>query len=169
MKIQEFLEHINDKLPPVPIERVIEFEQLIGAFLPDDYRQFLIECNGGHVGGSLWYFGPTPEGKDADAGVHHIGGLRGESSFSLISAKDCYQSTELRIPRDLIWIMDDPFGNAICLGIKGSLRGKVYFWDHEQEPDPDTWDGKVETAENLELLANSFTDFVSGLCPTPDE
>ena len=40
-------------------------------------------------------------------------------------------------------------GNAICLGLSGEHRGRVYFWDHENEPDPDEWDGEVETAGNL--------------------
>jgi hypothetical protein len=59
--------------------------------------------------------------------------------------------------------MDDPFGNAICLGIRGEHRGRVYFWDHEREPDADEWNGEVQTAGNLQLLADSFTDFVAGL------
>jgi hypothetical protein len=58
--------------------------------------------------------------------------------------------------------MDDPFGNAICLGVSGKHRGKVYFWDHEHEPDEEDWDGRVETAGNVKLLAASFTDFVAG-------
>jgi hypothetical protein len=47
--------------------------------------------------------------------------------------------------------------------IPGEHRGRVYFWDHENEPDLDEWDGAVETAGNVRLLANSFTDFVAGL------
>jgi hypothetical protein len=47
--------------------------------------------------------------------------------------------------------------------VTGKHRGRVYFWDHEDEPDPDDWDGEVETADNISLLANSFTDFVAGL------
>lgn len=64
--------------------------------------------------------------------------------------------------------MDDPFGNAICLGISGNERGKVYFWDHEMEPDDD-WDGRLETAGNVQLIADSFTEFVAGLAPNDDE
>jgi len=65
--------------------------------------------------------------------------------------------------------MDDPFGNAICLGVSGNHRGKVYFWDHESEPDPDEWDGRVETAGNVQLLADSFAAFVGGLRPPANE
>jgi hypothetical protein len=97
--------------------------------------------------------------------VHHIGGFREESDFSLESARECYVG---RIPDDLLWIMDDPFGNAICLGIRGIHRGRIYFWDHEMEPDPNGWDGQVDTEGNVSLIANSFTEFVAGLKPTRD-
>jgi len=64
--------------------------------------------------------------------------------------------------------MDDPGGNAICLGIRGEHSGRIYFWDHENEPD-DEWDGSVEQAENLELLAETFADFVAGLREHEDD
>ncbi|HQE44693.1 MAG TPA: SMI1/KNR4 family protein [Phycisphaerae bacterium] len=123
-------------------------------------------CNGGHVGGRFWFKGPTPDGCEADAGVHHVGGLREERRFSLVWARDCY---EAGMPRGLIWIMDDPFGNAICLGVGGKYHGKVFFWDHEQEPDADEWNGEVETAGNVQLLSDSFSDFVAGLTATAGE
>jgi hypothetical protein len=168
--VAEFLKHINKKKPPAPAKELARLEAELGVALPGDYRQFLIECNGGHVGGALWFRGPTPEGQRADAGVHHVGGFRKQSYFSLDWARRCYQDDdELRIPRELLWIMDDPFGNAICLGITGPYRGGVYFWDHEEEPDPEEWDGSVETAGNLQLLAKSFTDFVAGLAPLSED
>lgn len=166
MRLEDFINAVNRKAPPAPADRLAAFERELGLPLPEDYRRFLVTCNGGHVGGRLWFRGPTPDGSTADAGVHHIGGFREESYFSLQSARDAYRG---RIPNDLLWIMDDPFGNAICLAIRGPRRGCVYFWDHELEPDPGEWDGAIATASNLQLLAQSFTDFVSGLRPPPEE
>lgn len=163
MDLEYLLEMIDQKLPPAPREKVRHFEQAIGARLPDDYREFLIRCNGGSLGGSVCFAGPTPDGQPGDACIHHIGGFRKESYFSLEETRDIYQEGEDRIPEELIWIMDDPFGNAFCLGVKGEHRGRVYFWDHENEPDPEQWDRRVETAGNIELLANTFTDFIAGL------
>jgi anti-sigma B factor antagonist len=68
-----------------------------------------------------------------------------------------------RIPKSLICIMNDPSGNLICLGVTGRDRGRVYFWDHEGEPDEDSWDGEVESAGNIKLIAGSFTEFLTGL------
>jgi hypothetical protein len=161
MNIDEFVAVVREKKPPAPPNELAAFEKEIGHPLPEDYRKFLIACNGGFVGGSLWFKGPTPNGDGADAGVHHIGGFREESYFSLRWTRECYVG---RIPDALLWIMDDPFGNAICLGVAKPYRGQVFFWDHENEPD-ENWDGSVESAGNLQLLANSFTDFVAGLQP----
>lgn len=160
-----FLAAIHQKSPPALEADLSAFELSLGCRLPEDYRAFLVACNGGYVGGTLWFTGPTPEGESADAGVHHIGGLRQESHFSLAWHRECYEG---RIPDDLLWVMDDPFGNAICLGIRGQHAGRVFFWDHENEPD-EQWDGSVESAKNLQLLANTFADFVAGLHSNSDD
>lgn len=165
MDISKFLAEVDKKRPPASEIDIRALESSIGERLPPDYREFLTLCNGGYVGGSLWFNGPRPEGEAADAGIHHIGGFRSESHFSLEWSRDCYQG---RIPRDLMWIMDDPFGNAICLGVRGNAKGKVYFWDHENEPDTD-WDGSLASAGNVQLLANSFSEFVAGLASSDDD
>jgi hypothetical protein len=161
--LDELLAALDHKSPPAPMDAVERFEATIGQRLPDDYREFLLRCNGGYGCGYVQFGGPTPEGRAADACVNHVGGFREESYFSLVSAYEIYQKYEVRIPKALIWIADDPFGNAICLGVSGPHRGRVFFWDHENEPDPDKWDGRVETAGNIDLLANSFAEFQAGL------
>jgi hypothetical protein len=160
MTIDEFIQLVQKTAPPVSAEMLAMLEASVGTSLPDDYRQFLIRCNGGYIGGALWFSGPTPAGEAADAGVHHIGGLRDDANYSLAWHQDCYAG---RIPRALMWIMDDPFGNAICLGISQETRGRIYFWDHEAEPDKALCDGEIGKAGNVSLIANSFKDFVAGL------
>jgi hypothetical protein len=149
--------------PPSPAE-VEAFEVEIGTPLPDDYRQFLLRSNGGRLD---WYrfAGPTPDGKAWPVITSEVGGLREESDLSLRAARRCYQGSELQIPRPLLWIMGDPGGNGICLGMTGPYRGRVYFWIHDEQPAPEEWDGEVETAGNVVLLADSFTDFVTGVGP----
>jgi hypothetical protein len=151
-----------DRVPPASPEQVAAFEAEIGAPLPDDYRRFLLRSNGGSLGGNYEF-----EGEAASAVVRSVGGFR--EGYSLRSARGCYQGSPPRIPHALLWIMDDPGGNAVCLGLTGKHRGRVYFWVHDEEPVPDEWDGDVETAGNIRLLADSFTDFVTGLCPRNDE
>ena len=60
-------------------------------------------------------------------------------------------------------------GNTIRLGVGGTHRGRIYFWDHEVERAPDSRDGQVDTAGNVSLIAGTFAEFVAGLRPTSDE
>jgi len=53
MTVDEFLAEIKHKEPPAQATRVAAFENSIGHVLPDDYRQFLIACNGGYAGGRV--------------------------------------------------------------------------------------------------------------------
>ena len=149
MDFSAFLRAITDRLSPASETDLAALEASLGCRLPDDYRQFVLDCNGGHVGGLLWFYGRTPTGEMVDAGIHHIGGLREESYLSLTWARDCHAG---RIPDDLLWIMDDPFGNAICLCIRGESRGLIFFWDHENQG-----------SDGLQLLATSFGEFVAGV------
>lgn len=89
MPIDEFIAQVKKTSPPVPPDEVAGFDALIGHPLPDDYRYFLGNYNGGYVGGRYWYRGRNPEGHEVEAGVHHIGGFRDESySYS----RSCYTS-----------------------------------------------------------------------------
>lgn len=116
MTIAELIAQMRNKQPPAPDDQIRAFEAKLGCRLPADYRDFLKNCNGGFLGGELWFLGPTPMGEKADAGIHHVGGFRNEGYLSLSWHLDCYRK---RIPAALLWIMDDPFGNAICIGIEG--------------------------------------------------
>lgn len=161
MTMDSFVAAVKKRLPPAPESEVAAFEQSLGCELPEDYRAFLVACNGGYVSGELGFEGLTPSGEEIGVSIHHIGGFREEDYFSLAWPRAIYEE---RIPDDLLWIMDDPCGNAICLGLRGAHIGRVFFWDHENEPDDD-WDGTVEGAGNIELLANTFSEFVARLRP----
>lgn len=84
MAIDELLVEIESKSPPESENDIAAFESENGHPLSGDYRRFLAGCNGGFLGGRFWYH-------QGDAGVHHIGGFRDESYFSLRWARDCYE------------------------------------------------------------------------------
>ena len=66
-----------------------------------------------------------------------------------------------RLPSDVIPIGDDPYGNLICLGVRGGNRGAVYFWDHEDELDEEGL-SKLDYG-NMYKLADGFEEFVDKL------
>ena len=165
--LDQFIAAVESRGPSLRDDDLRQFESEIGCRLPDDYREFLLRCNGGFVEADLWFLGPNPAGYSVEAGVHHVGGLRSDDeSYSLRWARECYQGARPRIPLELLWIMDDPCGNAVCLGVKSAARGKIYFWDHELESAE--WDSALDSAPHLTLLAESFTEFIRGLEEDPD-
>jgi SMI1 / KNR4 family (SUKH-1) len=177
MTIDEFIGIMRHAEPPVPESEVEAFEAEIAARLPEDYRQFLLRVNGGSIPewGRYRYKGLAPDGRTRSALVSEVGGLRGELGFSLRSNRQFYLAApgpqpefETKIPAALLWIMSDPGGNAACLGLTGSHRGKVYRWVHDEPPSEDVWDGEVEHAANIWPLAGSFADFLRGFGPTQE-
>lgn len=58
------------------------------------------------------------------------------------------------VPNNLIPIYNDGFGNLACVDVN-SARGRVAFWDHDQDEDQET----DEVAESLEVwLANQIAE-----------
>lgn len=155
-----------DEASPHAVEsEVTSFESRIGCRLPEDYRQFLVATNGGYLAGKIRFSNGSDRDEDCQPEIDLISGVRQDESFSLDWARECYQLSILRIPREMLWIMRDPFGNGILIGLEGEYRGKMYFWDHECEPNPSKWDGKPSKAANITFLTNSFTEFVDKLVP----
>ena len=168
MTIPELISCMEHTQPPAPADVLEKLETLLKCRLPEDYRAFLLSTNGGSIANGYLWFRPNDEDVADGVGLDVIGGLRDEEPMSLLKAIDVYQGEFARIPLDLVWVAADLFGNAICLGLNGVHRGRIYFWDHESEPDQDQWDGTVETAGNITLLADSFTEFAAGLRPDSD-
>jgi SMI1 / KNR4 family (SUKH-1) len=162
--VDEFRAALEDKLPPAPDDQLAVFEADLGVRLPEDYRRFVIACNGGYNGMGYQFRGPTPEGRLGCFWLQYLGGFREFERQSLMAARRRYQGEPLRIPPSLVWIANSPHDDAICLGIAGPPRGRVYyFWSNAPEPDPRTLEVQIESVGDLTLLANSFTEFVAAL------
>jgi hypothetical protein len=136
---------------------LLAFEQRAGGKLPADYRKFLLEHNGGIPEAAV------VKGKGVDSVVRQLNGLHNGARWArLESLRKTYAG---RMPKGLLPIGSDPFGNVYCLGLGGRWRGKVWFWDHETEAD----EGEPPRTDNLTLVAASFTAFLAKLRPAPPE
>lgn len=135
-------------VPQIPKDIDI-FEERIGTKLPSDYREFILKNNGGS---------PIAENlkglDDEDYMVDHFYGFH--MNYKVYDLHNAYTTYSDRIPPQFIPVGCDPGGNQFCLGIGGDHRGKVYFWEHEEEHTP-------PTTANMSLVANNFSEFITRL------
>jgi hypothetical protein len=119
-----------------------EFEQRSGILLPEQYKKFLQQQNGGRP--ALGEFDVPSWG---DSIVNSFYGIAvGDSS----DVERTMRSFSDVIPSHMIPIGNDPGGNQICIGIKGTSLGKIYFWDHESWDDDGGAETPIEIASSLE-------------------
>ena len=137
--------------------KLSQFERSQGFRFPDDYREFLLQCNGGYLGGTVTYQPKLRRGSRraySDVVIDTIGGLnrRNGDLGKEISFHAAF------FPSSLVWIMGDPFGNAVCLGVSGKDAGRFYFWDHEYDPScvKSRWTQMTRIADDFSSLLESL-------------
>jgi len=129
------------------------FEAFLGIKIPNDYREYLENNNGGKPTAAS--FDIPGEGDDSI-----------QEFFPLLSktrADDLPYKIKLyakRIPEEMLPIGRDPGGNLLLICLKRKERGKIFFWDHEHEADGE--DAQPYYG-NIKLLAPNFGDFLSKL------
>lgn len=133
-------------------KRLWLFEKRIGTRLPEDYRQFLINHNGGKPIPCYFRISEA-EGENS---LHHFYGLHDGPSY--LSLEEAYENHKGMVPTSMISFADDPFGNALCIGIEADNKGKIFFWDHEAE------DNITEVSKTFSLFLESLFEWVD-----PDE
>lgn len=141
-----------EQLSPEQIER---FEIARNLILPPKYKNFLLQWNGGS---------PVPDmfmiSDEQGASVVNVFNGIGEMYDNLEKVMEIYED---RLPEGFIPIGDDPGGNVLCVGTKELYAEKIYFWDHEQEPeDPNEM-------TNMYFLANDIYEFLDALYEGSEE
>ena len=127
------------------VEELNDFEIVNQIKLPEDYRIFLLENNGGI---------PLLQiNQDSDKVVTYIFGMHnGDYYASLYKHIDMFQK---RLPFGTFPIASDPFGNLFIMSLSPENHGQIFFWDHEEEPAEQ--DGHY--IENISFVSYSFTEF----------
>ena len=145
-----------NKFGKLTSEKLFEFEQKHQLKLPDDYRSFLLEYNGGR---------PNPEiidfiqyGRNQSDIVNYLCGIHSGEYWA--SLEWHMETLDDRISEGFVPFGYDPGGNVYLLGVIDEFLGKVYFWDHENEPM--AYD-KKPGFENISIIADSFSEFLNKL------
>lgn len=132
---------------------VKQLEELFGYELPNDYKDFMIEYNGGEPNSNVF---SIPEEQN-ESGVNKF-----FSQKEIIKEKKILGN---RIGIGVIPIADAACGNIVCLSLINEKKG-VYFWDHELEDEEEN----LPSWKNMFYLAESFKDFMNKLRRfNPDE
>ncbi|MGE3726260.1 MAG: SMI1/KNR4 family protein [Candidatus Sericytochromatia bacterium] len=147
---------ISDK----ELERV---ERKLKITLPESYRRFLLEINGGgpkpnhfetekSLGSEIFLYGITPHEEPISS---EYGDLLLENMNNV-----------LEMPVGMITIASNIFGDEIFLSVSGPDNGSLYWWMHDH-PDYSDEYGRPRR-ENLALIASDFEAFINSFCVDPD-
>lgn len=169
------LEHVELPLHRHPMNEKITFsesgksvtekdiaalEQRLGISLPDEYRQFILTWNGGQPEPNAFPIQDNP--RDTHGLLDRFFSIDVEDTdYDIVDNAEVFRD---RVPADLLPIAFDPGGNLICVAVSGKNKGKIYFWDHNDEFPP----GKVPDYHNVYFVANSFSELIDNLSELPE-
>ncbi|WP_079526163.1 SMI1/KNR4 family protein [Halobacillus hunanensis] len=132
-------------------DEVQNLEGYLGFSLPDDYRNFLKNYNGGTS--KVRYSKFRVKELNENIPLDVLYGINVDQTFNLA---ECYEEFgEDLLPKSLI-IGDDP-GSGLIVLIHDSENDGVYYWDHAFFFDQSDEDG------NIYKIAGSFSSFINGL------
>lgn len=143
---------------------ISELESYVGLEFPSDYKDYLLKYNGGRCSPDVFSF--IENDKETNSSVDWFYGIHDDGSYSLKSNIDIFKIEEKRMPKHILPIAQDPFGNQICISCGSGDYGKVYFWDHENEVDYFLNDDNDYT--NLYYIADGFSKFLDSLISFED-
>ncbi|MBX3414199.1 MAG: ankyrin repeat domain-containing protein [Pirellulales bacterium] len=150
-------ESLIDSYQPVSDKDIRDFEQKIGFTLPEDYRAFLLQRNGG------WFC------HDEVCPLKDPRGYQGEKLIDLDSLDSLstdnvgleYRRNNYggQLPPDMLVIGTAAMGDGLVVPLTGKRRGAVLLFDHE---------GSGEWNERLYLIADSFETFMHSIKSQPE-
>ncbi|PCD06313.1 hypothetical protein CMV16_19260 [Peribacillus simplex] len=176
----KYIDQIENKLNALNIKKqeftslssrenqVKKLEKMYDIYIPKDYKEFLLNYEETFFENEVTYKPIETSPWTTKEGTQVFEGFYGISSENNLS--DQIKGYLNRMPDCMIPIGESPGGNVICIGVRGSYIGKVYFWNHENEREAKIMAG-IDVAsddinsywENIHLVSESFLGFLSGL------
>lgn len=141
---------------PTNIIKIEEFESKYNIRLPENYKKFLLENNGGKP--SIRRF-ETADSKHTSS-LMLLFPLSESKKPNLVSV---YKEVNMEriIHSDFLAIGNDPIENKICICVKGNNIGSIYYWSLDMEEFDE--DDYVPSYKYMSLVAKNFNDFINGL------
>ncbi len=136
-----------------------DIEDFVGLNLPKEYRQHLLEYNGGRCTPNIFEY--YENDKLTRSCIDWFLAIYNGKYDNLIEYIKIYKLNKKRLPFQILPIAHDPGGNLICISCGFQDEGYVYFWDHENEVDYSK--ANDLNYSNLYIIAKGFNDFINGL------
>jgi ankyrin repeat protein len=154
--------------PKLSEAKLAAIEKKCGVQLPKDYRDFMLEKNGGE---------PDPTGvcrkrsKTPYLSCRYLFSIAAERPLEdwISWYEGMKDEDEPTLPNRLIPIGVDHGDNVFCLSLSGKDAGKVYWWDHENSFVPDPPKRVIPDMTGISLVADSFEKFLNQFAEEPDE
>lgn len=137
---------------------IARFEKRIGAALPADYRQFLLERNGGQPEEARCTFAVG----NGRATVNSLHSLDAEQErFDLLTR---WELSRDKLPAELLPVGNDDGGGVIAIAVAGSHKGEVWFTTNSR---PSESNLRVDWFERRDVVrvAAAFHEFIGELEP----
>ena len=143
---------VTQNQKPVDESKLLEIEGDYDFNFPQQYKDFLLQFNGGRILPRNFTFG---DGNYDGSRIDRFLAVYEGAYDNFENYLRIYKVDAQRLPDNLIPIAHDDGGNLICISASGEDVGALYFWDHEYESDEDE--------ENLFLIAPTFNEFLTSL------
>ncbi|MFC1852520.1 SMI1/KNR4 family protein [candidate division CSSED10-310 bacterium] len=164
MAIDDLLKNLGIKplrktyIPP-DTDEFKKIEKIMNSPIPQKYKDFVSRYGCSRFSGLASVI-CYADGNKYPLGLFYGGG---QLNCNLLEMVNTFHN---RMPNTVIPIACDVFGNQFCLCVKSDEIEKVFYWDHEEEPDPDDYLDEGEDVppdiwfQNMTLIADSFVSFI---------
>jgi hypothetical protein len=145
--------------PKLTDSEITKFEWRWNIKLPQKYRDFLLQYNGGTVQPDIFRY-EREDSPDAGFILSFFLPINQKYQFNIEHYLEIYAG---RIPKAFLPIADTAGGDPICLKITGDDIGSIYFWSHEHESEEEDY------LDNLYYVAKDIDELLNGLSYYEDE
>jgi len=163
---------MKERGPRITEAAIVRFETQLGTKLPDDYRAFLLDVNGGQTARSHREFLMVTSGGRKDGTfLNSLNSLDDpDDQFNLATrwmwSRRQHPPDPPDLPPEVLPIGYDGFGGTVGLVIAGPRRGQVWFLDGD-DLRPEGPNPRVDWFDRRDVskIADSFREFMVGLGP----
>jgi hypothetical protein len=151
--------------PRVGDADVRRFEEQLGHELPEDYRAFLLEINGGSTSSSHCVFRLRHD----ETVLNSLYSLNAADERDDLTTRQLYpRYPSNNLPKEALAIGYDDGGGRIVLPLAGPHRGEIWYLDTADMLDDEN--PRIDWFERRDVwkLADRFAEFLSGLRPLDD-